>query len=446
MAILREKLKSDQEKQEIINQKVNEAPIRPTQNESAVVQSVMEEVSEQFKKSIAEYGMTEQITEGIRKAVAKKCSELKLDYETRKRIERLAVVSVTGLGPIQPYMDDESVTEIVVQRYDNICIERNGKIEKVETSFISEEQLKTIINRIVQPVGRQINLHTPMVDARLADGSRVNATVPPVTPDGSTLTIRKFSKQALTGEDYIRLGSISPQMLSFLAECVKGKISLIVSGGTNTGKTTLLNMLSSYIPENELIITIEDSCELNLHQSNVRRMEARANHSDNMMPITIQALVKNSLRMRPDRIIVGEIRDGTIVDLMSSMSTGHEGSMSTVHANSPDNLVHSRIPILYGMNENVTFSEEAQNIQIVEALSLIVQIEHMLDGKRRITHITHVRGIQNGKVMLQDIFRYRQDLNQYEATGYIPEDLILKARHFGVEMDRSLFEREEEKT
>ena len=305
---------------------------------------------------------------------------------------------------------------------------------------MSEEQLLTVINRIVQPVGRQINLYTPMVDARLPDGSRVNATIPPVTPDGATLTIRKFSDKALSGDDYLRLGSLNEPMLQFLSQCVQGRISLMVSGGTDTGKTTLLNMLSAFIPEKELIVTVEDNCELRLQQPNVRRMEARAYNSEGMMPITIQSLVRNALRMRPDRIVVGEIRDGTIVDMMASMSTGHEGSMSTVHANSPYNLIRSRMPILYGMQSNVVFSEEAQATQIAEALYLIVQIEHLLDGSRRITYITQIDGVENGKVVLHDIFRYNRKENMFYATGFIPERILDAAEKHGVVIDRALFQ------
>ena len=431
MPLLRNKFLSDQIEKEQIDKKLDHTIIKPTPEEEKIIQEIMIAISDRYKSQIAESGITPKLSRDIRDTVHSYCQDKRLEYEMQKRIEWVVVSNITGLGPIQPYMDDDDVTEIVVQRYNNICVERNGLIESVDAEFISESQLRTVINRIVQPIGRQIDLHMPMVDARLSDGSRVNSTIPPVTPDGATLTIRKFSDKALTGEDYLRLGSLNEVMLEFLKECVESKDSIIVSGGTNTGKTTLLNMLSAYIPKRELIITIEDSCELNLHQPNVRRMETRVKQNDNMMPITIQSLVKNSLRMRPDRIIVGEIRDGAIVDMMSAMSTGHEGSLSTVHANSPQNLINSRIPILYGMNSDVTFSEEAQKIQIVEAIQLIVQIEHMADGKRRITYITHVSGLKDGKIELKDIFRYDEKKNEYYATGYIPESILERIRKCG---------------
>jgi len=310
----------------------------------------------------------------------------------------------------------------------------------VDAAFLSEAQLRTVIGRIVQPVGRQINLYTPMVDARLPGGSRVNATIPPVTPDGATLTIRKFPETSMTGEDYLRLGSLNQPMLDFLAKCVEGKISLIVSGGTSTGKTTLLNMLSSFIPQDELIITIEDSCELNLSQPNVRRMEARAINIEGMIPVTIQSLVRNALRMRPDRLIVGEIRDGTVVDLMSAMSTGHDGSMSTVHANSPRNLINARLPILYSMHSASSFTEESQRLQIAEALHLIVHIERLRTGERKITHITHVCGTtKDGKVRLRDIFFYNASTDQFESADYVPDSILRLLAANGIEMDRSIF-------
>lgn len=440
MPLLKEKLLTEQKEHREIDEKLATAHIRPTTEESAIVQKIMREISEKYSHEIARSGMSQQFEQEIR-AIAKRMSDKQnLEYETAKRVEILAVLSVMGLGPIQPYMEDDAITEIIVQRYNNICIEKKGVIESVDAAFVSEEQLLTIINRIVQPIGRQINLHTPMVDARLPDGSRVNATIPPVTPDGATLTIRKFSDKALTGDDYLRLGSLDERMLTFLAQCVRGRISLMVSGGTDTGKTTLLNMLSSFIPEKELIVTVEDNCELQLQQSNVRRMEARAYNSEGMMPITIQSLVRNALRMRPDRIIVGEIRDGTIVDMMASMSTGHEGSMSTVHANSPYNLIQSRMPILYGMQSNVVFSEEAQAIQISEALYLVVQIEHLADGSRRITHITQIDGVENGKIVLHDIFRYDRKTDAFYATGFVPLRILEAAEKHGVYIDTALFQ------
>ena len=442
MSILEDRLKRDQTEKRIIDAKVSNLDMRPTKAETEMSQQVISEVSLKFCDDIANYGFTPGVVAKIKQDISERCAELDTDYESKKKIERLAVANVTGLGPIQPYIDDETVTEIIVQRFDNICVERHGLIEPVGAAFMSEAQLVTIINRIIQPVGRQLNLHTPMVDARLADGSRINATIPPATPDGATLTIRKFSKTAMTGKDYLTLNSMDQNMLEFLSDCVRDKISIIVSGGTTAGKTTMLNMLSSYIPKDELIVTIEDDCELQLEQPNVRRMEAQSVQSSdpNAMPITIQALVKNALRMRPDRIIVGEIRDKTIVDMMSAMSTGHEGSMCTVHASSPRSLIDVRMPILYKMTGSDSFSETAQALQISEAIKIIVQLARTRNGDRVVTHITHVAGLdENGKIILNDIFRYNETENTFYATGYIPEEILNIFSKHGTYFDTEKF-------
>ena len=279
---LRDRIRREKEEQRQIESRVQLEDMRTTTSEAAHIQNILRQVSIKYRDEIAKTDLEipEQLKISIRQSVVEFCTQLDdVDYESRKRIERQVMSNIVGLAVITPYMQDPSVTEIVVQRYDNIVIERDGLIEKVSAAFMNEDHLRNIINRIIQPIGRSINIQNPMVDARLSDGSRVNATLPPVSPDGATLTIRKFSEKAMTGEDYVRLGSLTNNMLYFLAKCVEGKLSLIVSGGTGAGKTTLLNMLSNYIPENELIITVEDSCELNLHQPNVRRMEARIGSS-----------------------------------------------------------------------------------------------------------------------------------------------------------------------
>lgn len=445
MPLLKRKLQTEAEEQRMIRSRVENTPFQATEDEAEQVRLISERIAAEFRDEIATVGFTEEVKQRVRQSIARNADELNLDYETQKRIESLAISNITGLGPIEPYMKDASVSEIIVQRYDNICIERNGLVKREDTAFLSEAHLRNVIGRIVQPVGRQINLYTPMVDARLSDGSRVNATIPPVTPDGATLTIRKFPQNTMTGEDYIAIRSISRDMLDFLAACVQGKINMIVSGGTSTGKTTLLNMLSMYLPPDELIITIEDSCELRLMQSNVRRMEARAVNTEGMMPITIQTLVRNALRMRPDRLIVGEIRDGTVVEMMSAMSTGHPGSLSTVHANSPQNLINARFPILYSMNRTAAFSEEAQRLQIAEALQIIVHVDRLETGERKITGITHVAGLSESKeILLKDIFRYNKKKADFEPTGYVPKEIIRQIRGMGITVDEAIFHRKEE--
>lgn len=442
MSILGDRLKNVETKNQVVQERVARQVTRPSEAEAEIVRRLAGQMSTLFRDDISRYGLSPDMKRRIRDAIAEAASRETGDYEQQQRITQLTCNHVIGLGPLEVFMEDPEVTEIIVQRYDNICVERNGVMYHVNAAFTDEAQLQMIINRIVQPVGRQINLSTPIVDARLSNGSRVNATVPPVTPDGATLSIRKFSDKAMTGQDYMELESLSADMLEFLSKCVAAKINIIVSGGTSTGKTTLLNMLSSYIPENELIVTIEDSCELQLRQHNVRRMEARQSSAEGMLPITTQTLVKNALRMRPDRIIVGEIRDGTIVDMMSAMSTGHEGSMSTVHANNPGNLMNSRMPILYGMNEQVKFAIETQYMQIAEAIQLVVHISRMRDGKRKITHITEVSGLtEKNRIKLNDVFRYNETDNAFSATGYVPEAIIEKMKAKGVTLDTSIFDK-----
>ena len=447
MPQMRDAFRREKEQHRQIDERIRTEAMRTTDEEAGYILGILREVSSQYRDPIASAGLVipDSLKAAIQETIHALTEKLDTDYETRKRIERLSLANITGLGAISPYMEDPSVTEIVVQRWNNIVIERNGRIEQVDAAFMSEEHLRNIIGRIVQPVGRSINIQSPMVDARLPDGSRVNATIPPVTPDGATLTIRKFSRNALTGSDYLRLGTLDERMLAFLSRCVEGRISMIVSGGTNTGKTTMLNMLSGYIPKDELIITVEDSCELNLHQPNVRRMEARNSNivgqGETVGAVTIQDLVKNALRMRPDRLIVGEIRDHTIVDMMTAMSTGHEGSMSTVHANSPANLVSSRMPILYGMNTAMSFSESAQAFQISEALQLIIQLEHLKSGKRIISHITHVDGLDDReRIVLKDIFVFDKQTGRHRATGYVPESLLERLDDREIHISRSLFQ------
>lgn len=366
---------------------------------------------------------------------------------------------ILGFGPIQDLLEDPEVTEIMVSRWDRVYAERNGKLMLVpDVKFNSDDHLYNIINKIVQNIGRKIDESTPLVDARLPDGSRVNATIKPISPDGATLTIRKFAKHKLTGEDYLRFGSLSPEMLEFLKQCVIARCNIIVSGGTGSGKTTLLNMLSNYIPDWEAIVTIEDSCELQLGQENVRRLEVKPPNAEGKGAVTIQDLVKNALRMRPDRIVVGEIRDGTVVDMFRAMSSGHDGSLTTIHANNPRDLCEATLPILFGYNEEVKLSEHAQRLQIVSSVDLIVQIARLRDGSRKITNITHVVGlgkdgasklsvkeenIDPNKIYLQDIFKYNQRTQRFEATGYVPKNIVAKIEQVGGKLDPKIFKKED---
>lgn len=440
-AVLQKRLEQiETEKKDVAN-KVDKEVTKISEEERVYVNEVTKTIADQFKRQVSSSSSISQaLASEIEVAVARECAKLPLLYEQQKRIEKTVISGIIGLGPLEPYMNDPKVTEIIVQRWDHINVESEGKMHKVSASFTDEQHLQTVIQRIVQPIGRQINISMPIVDARLQDGSRVCAVIPPAAPDGATLDIRRFFDKALTGEDYLNYGSMTAEMLEFLQKAVQGRASIIVSGGTGTGKTTLLNMLSASIPEDEMIITIEDSCELKLESPNVRRLETRANPNaanGGMMNVDIRALVKTSLRMRPDRIIVGEIRDGTITDMVSAMSTGHEGSMCTVHANSALNLVRVRLPMLYSMSDTA-FSEESQNIQIAEAIDLIVQIKRY--GKlRAIQSITAIEGIEYGKVKVQHIFLYNDRENTFYATGYIPHRIIDKMMERGIYIDEEMF-------
>jgi pilus assembly protein CpaF len=309
---------------------------------------------------------------------------------------------VLGYGPLERLLDDPEITEIMVNGPDRIYVERNGRLQLEGTVFTGEPQLRRVIERIVSRVGRRIDEASPLVDARLADGSRVNAIIPPLAVNGSSLTVRKFAREPYVVEDLVGFGTLTDEMAALLEACVLGRLNVIVSGGTGTGKTTLLNVLSSFIPEDERIVTIEDAVELQLQQDHVVRLESRPSNIEGKGEITIRELVRNSLRMRPDRIIVGECRAGETLDMLQAMNTGHEGSLSTVHANSPRDAV-SRLETLVLM-AGMDLPLRAIREQISSAIDVIVQISRMKDGTRRVTQITEVQGMEGDIVTLQDAF------------------------------------------
>lgn len=440
-SILESRIKNKKNKIEHIDKKVQSEQITPTTSEKKDIEGIIHSISEQFRKELTDPNVDRKIlNERIEEAIRNQINGLPYEYEEKKRLEKLAITSIIGLGPIQQFLDNESITEIIVQRYDNICVEKGGKVFSTRASFADEETLRNVINRILQPVGREVNLSTPIVDARLQDGSRICATIPPVSPKGSTLTIRKFNNAMMTAAKYLELKSLSKPMLNFLQRCVQGKVSIYISGGTGTGKTTFLNMLSSFLPEDELIITIEDTLELQLHQKNVRSLETRQISNGNMENIDMAALVKASLRMRPSRIIVGETRDGAVVSLLSAMSTGHEGSMSTGHANTPENLVNVRIPTMMEMDKSTSFTERAQALMISEALQLIVQLRRLPNGRRVVSQICEVQGIsKNGRVYLKDIFTYDYEKDEFLFTGFYPEKIISHVGMHDIKIPKELF-------
>jgi pilus assembly protein CpaF len=366
------------------------------------------------------------------------------DYE---KIVQDVLSEAVGLGPLEDLLADDSITEIMVNRFDEIFLERAGRLELHHTTFTSDRAVLGVIERIVAPIGRRIDESSPMVDARLKDGSRVNAIIPPLALKGPALTIRKFSKRALTTQDLISYGSISEVMSEFMRICVLNRKSIIISGGTGSGKTTLLNVLSNFIPDHERIITIEDAAELKLNQSNLVSLEARPSNAEGRGQIAIRDLVKNALRMRPDRIVVGECRGGEALDMLQAMNTGHEGSLTTLHANNArDALARLETLILMaGMDLPLTAIRE----QISSAVDIIIQQARLTDGQRIVTSIVEVTGMESGKIQLQDIFRFDQQgrneqgriHGKFTACETIPT-FYEELRDAGVPVDISIFNSE----
>jgi pilus assembly protein CpaF len=352
---------------------------------------------------------------------------------------------ILGYGPLEPLLRDTTLTEVMVNGFDDIWIEREGLLYRVDTRFSDEAHLRRTIDKIVAKIGRRVDETSPMVDARLPDGSRVNAVIPPLALDGSKLTIRKFSADPLTIEDLVQFGTLSAPAAELLKLCVRGRLNVLVSGGTGAGKTTTLNVLSSFIPENERIITIEDAAELRLHQDHVLRLESRPANIEGKGQISIRDLVRNSLRMRPDRIIVGEIRDAAALDMLQAMNTGHDGSISTVHANSArDALARVETMVLMA---GVELPMRAIREQISSAIDLILQQTRLKDGTRRITSITEVSGMEGDVVTMQDVFRFDYSAGYDEhgrarghltSTGLRPKFLEQLADR-GVHVDGRLF-------
>lgn len=354
---------------------------------------------------------------------------------------------VLGLGPIEPLLDDATVSDILVNTYRQIYVERHGMLEKTPICFQNDEHLMRIIEKIASSVGRRIDESSPMVDARLADGSRVNAIIPPLAVDGPSLSIRKFSVDPYTMVDLENFKSIVPSMAEFIGAAVKARLNIIVSGGTGSGKTTLLNVLSGFIPDSERIVTIEDSAELQLQQPHVVRLETRPPNIEGKGEIVQRDLVKNSLRMRPDRIIVGEVRGGEALDMLQAMNTGHDGSLTTIHANSPRDAL-TRLEHMVGMSGfNIPALVVRQ--QIAAALDLIIGIERLADGRRVVTSIQEITGMEENVVSVQEIFRFQREtvdsrghiIGEFKATGIRPY-VLKRFKERGVALDDVIFDPE----
>jgi len=364
----------------------------------------------------------------------------------REALRDVVLNEVVGLGPLEALLADEQVTEIMVNGHNDIYVERNGRLARSDIAFSNDAAVLAAIERIVSPLGRRIDESSPMVDARLKDGSRVNAIIPPLAIRGPSITIRKFAKRRLLAQDLMDFGSINAAMIEFLRMAVEKRANIVVSGGTGSGKTTLLNVLSNFIPDHERIVTVEDAAELQLNQPNLVSLEARPPNVEGRGAVTIRDLVKNCLRMRPDRIIVGECRGGEALDMLQAMNTGHDGSLTTAHANSPRDCL-SRLEVMTLMS-GLDIPVQAIREQVASAVHVIVQQTRFSCGTRKVTHIAEVTGIEGSQIQLQDIFKFEQDgfdaagkvRGHFVATGHIPEfyqELIRR----GLSVDLSIFSR-----
>lgn len=363
--------------------------------------------------------------------------------------ERQALVGevldeLLGLGPLEPLLKDETITDILVNGPETVFVERNGLLDKVETRFQDDKHLQRIIQKIVSAVGRRIDESSPYVDARLADGSRVNAIIAPLAIDGSSLSIRKFAKQRIGIDRLLEFNSISPAMSDLMRAMVGARRNVLISGGTGSGKTTLLNALSSFIEHRERIVTIEDSAELQLQQEHVVRLETRPPNLEGRGEVSQRDLVKNALRMRPDRIIIGEVRAGEAFDMLQAMNTGHDGSMTTVHANTPRDAL-ARIEQMIGMS-GIDISPRSARAQIASAINVVIQVARLADGRRRLTSIAEITGMEGETISMQEIFRFKptgrgadgEVLGHFEATGIRPK-LLTVASEYGIHLSSELF-------
>jgi len=366
-----------------------------------------------------------------------------MSLRERDRLTQEVLDEVFGLGPLEPLLKDPKISDILVNTHQNVYIERHGLLERTGIKFRDDAHLMVIIDRIVSAVGRRVDESSPMVDARLSDGSRVNAIIPPLAIDGPILSIRRFGREHLTGDDMLRNRSVTPQMLELLAGCVRARLNVLISGGTGAGKTTLLNVLSSFIPNKERIVTIEDAAELQLRQEHVVRLETRPANIEGKGAIRQRQLVINSLRMRPDRIIVGEVRGEEALDMLQAMNTGHDGSLTTIHANAPRDAL-TRLETMVAM-ANLNIPDKAIRRQVASAINVVIQVSRLSDGTRKVTNLAEITGMEGDVVTMQDIFLFKKQgigekgevLGEYLPTGVRPkfaEQLLTSGIRLPMEM------------
>ncbi|NLM68819.1 MAG: CpaF family protein [Firmicutes bacterium] len=399
-------------------------------------EQLVSEIDSKLLKNADQEDQNQELKEKVGQVVQQVIDEEQL---TLSRIESQVLLNqiideVTGFGPINSLIQDPEVSEVMVNGPKQVFVERQGRLELTEITFRDNEHVMHIIDKIVAPLGRRIDESSPMVDARLPDGSRVNAIIPPLALNGPTITIRKFAADPLTIDDLIAFGTLTAEMAEFIEACVKARLNIVVSGGTGSGKTTLLNVLSSFIPADERIITIEDAAELQLRQTHVVSLESRPPNIEGRGAVTIRDLVRNSLRMRPDRIVIGEVRGGEALDMLQAMNTGHDGSMTTGHANSPRDML-ARLETMVLM-AGVDLPVRAIREQIASAIDLIIQQARLKDGSRKVIQITEVQGIEGEVITLQDIFVFER--GELRATGIRPK-CAEKIAHFGIKLPVDLF-------
>jgi pilus assembly protein CpaF len=405
---------------------------------------LVEELSDViFRKNISDTELKTKVTTSTQKMVFE--TDFPLTHEERNKIISEIIDDIVGYGPIEEFLRDKEVTEIMVNNPSTIFVEKFGKIQKTQKVFIDENHLLRIIDKIVSKIGRRVDEASPYVDARLPDGSRVNIIISPLALNGPVMTIRKFSADPFTVDDLIQMGTCSRKLSDFMKACVKGRINILISGGTGTGKTTLLNVVSSFIPNDERIITIEDAAELQLNQTHVIRLESRPPNIEGKGAVVIRDLVRNALRMRPDRIVVGEVRGGEALDMLQAMNTGHDGSLSTVHANSPRDVL-SRLETMVLM-AGVELPVKAIREQISSAINLIIHMSRLKDGTRKIIKVAEVHGMEGEIITLQDIFVYdysagMDEKGKYKGeikpTGLRPK-FLSRIHDYGVDVPNTVF-------
>ncbi len=388
----------------------------------------------------------EQAADAIREVVEELLTEeqLALNFDEREVLTDQVLDDIFGLGPLEPLMRDPDASDVLVNTFDQVFVERHGKLERTDVRFRDDRHLLQVIDRIVSGVGRRIDDSVPMVDARLPDNSRVNAIIPPLAVDGPHLSIRKFKRDALTGEDLLRENSLTPPMLELLKGVVKARLNLLISGGTGTGKTTLLNVLSSFIPADERIITVEDSAELQLRQPHVVRLETRPPNIEGEGAVDQRMLVINCLRMRPDRILVGEVRGSEAVDMLQAMNTGHDGSITTLHANTPRDAL-SRLETMTSM-ANLNLPERAMRNQIASAIQVVIHLARLSDGTRKIVNISEIVGMETDVISMQDLFVFERMgieedgtvVGEFHPTGIRPR-FAERLERYGVSLSGLLF-------